>query len=102
MTQTPIIELDGLSKRFTKELDMAEKTARLLGSSVAPQTVHAVDNVSFRINTGEVMGLVGESGCGKSTLGRMVAGLLTPSEAGSCFTARMSRKCRAQRPVRRR
>jgi peptide/nickel transport system ATP-binding protein len=44
--------------------------------------VHAVDDVSFSVNEGEVVGLVGESGCGKSTLGRMVAGIL-PSSAGA-------------------
>lgn len=37
--------------------------------------LHAVDNVSFSIERGTTMGLVGESGCGKSTIGRLIAGL---------------------------
>ncbi len=69
-----------MSKRFSKDLDIAERTARKLGAKIAPVTVHAVDNVSLDIRRGEVLGLVGESGCGKSTLGRMVAGLAAPSD----------------------
>lgn len=42
----------------------------------AAGTVHAVDDVSFAINEGETMGLVGESGCGKTTLGRTCIHLL--------------------------
>jgi peptide/nickel transport system ATP-binding protein len=39
-----------------------------------------VDRVNLAVDTGEVVGLVGESGCGKSTIGRIVAGTLSPSD----------------------
>lgn len=42
--------------------------------------LHAVDDVSFSINKGETLGLVGESGCGKSTTGRVVLRLLEATE----------------------
>jgi oligopeptide/dipeptide ABC transporter ATP-binding protein len=42
--------------------------------------VYAVDGVSFHINQGETLGLVGESGCGKSTVGRTVLRLLDPTD----------------------
>lgn len=43
---------------------------------VSKGLLHAVDDVSFYINSGETLGLVGESGCGKSTTGRTIIRLL--------------------------
>ncbi|MEM7021347.1 MAG: oligopeptide/dipeptide ABC transporter ATP-binding protein [Pseudomonadota bacterium] len=85
---TPIIEIDGISRRFVKHLDLAGKIARALGSDLREETVHAVDGVRLTIEPGEVVGLVGESGCGKSTLGRIVAGILPPSEGTILFKGR--------------
>ena len=82
---TPILELRDVTKRFVKTLDLAEKLANLVGANVREEVVRAVDQVSFVVGEGEVLGLAGESGCGKSTLGRMVAGIMTPSEGSILY-----------------
>ncbi len=76
----PLLELRGVSKRFTRKLDFAGRVARALGSRVSDTTVHALDRVDLQVMPGEVVGLVGESGCGKSTLGRIVSRVFPPSD----------------------
>ena len=44
-----------------------------------PRLLHAVDGVSFEIEKGKTLALVGESGCGKSTVARLLVGLYDPA-----------------------
>jgi oligopeptide transport system ATP-binding protein len=64
---TPLLRVDNLVKHFPVRRGFFGR---------ASATVHAVDGVSFELQAGETMALVGESGCGKSTVGRLVLRLL--------------------------
>jgi ABC-type oligopeptide transport system ATPase subunit len=52
---------------------------------VKGEKLRAIDGVSFTINEGETMGLVGESGCGKSTVGNVLIQLLSPTSGSVLF-----------------
>ncbi|KAA9008824.1 ABC transporter ATP-binding protein [Histidinibacterium aquaticum] len=75
----PVLSVRGLGRRFGSEGDFVARGLRKLGLAPPASVVQAVEDVSFDLYPGEVLGVVGESGCGKSTLGRMVAGLLEPT-----------------------
>ena len=58
--------------------------------------LHAVDDVSFSIERGRTLGVVGESGCGKSTLGRVVLGLLDATSGEVWFDGRNITGCKGR------
>lgn len=70
MTQAPILKVEGLTKHFPVQHG-------LFGSEKS--VVRAVDQVSFSLEHGKTLALVGESGCGKTTLARMLLKLLEPT-----------------------
>jgi peptide/nickel transport system ATP-binding protein len=74
------VRLAEVGRHFSPTITIGERIAAKLGSKIEKRSVRAVDSVNLDIILGQAMGLVGESGCGKSTLGRIVAGILPPSE----------------------
>ena len=76
MAETPLLQVKNLKKYFPIR-------GGLFSREVA--RVHAVDDVSFTIEKGETMGLVGESGCGKSTTGRCILRLIEPTSGEVTF-----------------
>ncbi len=83
----PILKIENVSKVFGGGGDPVARGLAKLGLARPRPGVRAVDGVSFEVQRGEVVGVVGESGCGKSTLGRMVAGLLPPTSGRVVTTA---------------
>ena len=68
-----------------KEFDVSKPWLNRVIEGQDKQILKAVDGVSFTINRGETLSLVGESGCGKSTVARLVCGLYTPSRGSIHF-----------------
>ena len=71
----PLLRVEGLSKTFGLRRTIAERIAR-----TQVQPFRAVDDVSFTLNRGEILGLAGESGSGKTTLARCIIRLVEPDE----------------------
>jgi len=76
VNQEPLLKVNELKKYFPIKRGFLKKVVGY---------VKAVDNLSFYINEGETLGLVGESGCGKTTAGRSILRAINPSSGEILF-----------------
>ena len=74
VNQRPLLEVKGLKQYFSINTGLFRSTQ-----------LKAVDGVSFHIDKGETLGMVGESGCGKTTVGRSLMHLYTPTAGEVLF-----------------
>jgi peptide/nickel transport system ATP-binding protein len=94
-----LVEVHDLAKTF----DVSMPWLNRIVERKPRQFVHAVDGVSFSIERGKTLALVGESGCGKSTVARLLVGLYPPTQGRVSFdgvdtaTAFRSPQARAMR-----
>jgi peptide/nickel transport system ATP-binding protein len=77
----PLIEVRDLARDF----DVSRPWLNRVIEHSPRQILRAVDGVSFTIERGETLSLVGESGCGKSTVARLICGLYTPTRGSILF-----------------
>ncbi len=73
------LEVNNLFKHYT------QRTKEKNRFGTVKKTVKAVDGISFKLMTGEVMGVIGESGCGKSTLAKLLTKLENPTQGEILF-----------------
>ena len=78
-TTTPVLEVRDLVKHFAGRRRLLVK---------APAPLRAVQGVSFEVQRGQALGIVGESGCGKSTLAKMIMGLHEPTSGSVLLEGR--------------
>jgi oligopeptide/dipeptide ABC transporter ATP-binding protein len=77
----PLVKLNNISKYYYVQKNFF---------STKKIEVRAVDGISFSINPGETLGLVGESSCGKTTLAKLILRLVTPTKGEIVFGSQIS------------
>ncbi len=101
ITTKPLVQVLDLAKTF----DVSAPWLNRVVERKPRQFVHAVDGVSFNIERGRTLALVGESGCGKSTVARLLVGLYEPTRGTVVFDGQatdLSRKAGELRTLRKR
>ena len=79
VSKRELIRVEGLTKHFPVRAGLFQRIVNF---------VRAVEDVSFTIQEGETLGLVGESGCGKTTVGRAMLRLIEPTSGSVTFEGR--------------
>lgn len=74
-----MIEANNISKIFIKDEAKKQKKFKLFSKEVTKVEFYALNNVSFAVDSGEIVGILGPNGAGKTTLLRIISGLMKPT-----------------------
>src|SRR5699024_10363007 len=85
--ETPLLKVEHLKTYFPI-------SKKLIGK---PSYLRAVDDVSFSLNKGETLGIVGESGCGKSTLGNSIIRMVEPTDGDVYYLGKNMTRIKAKK-----
>ena len=85
MSTAPRKQALGVAHDLARSFDVSAPWLNRMIERKPRQLLHAVDGVSFEIEKGKTLALVGESGCGKSTVARLLVGLYEPTRGGLTF-----------------
>jgi lipopolysaccharide transport system ATP-binding protein len=99
MSEEPLIRVDGIAKKFCRHLKRSlwyglqdvsrEMRGKKRTDQLRTDEFWAIDDVSFEVKRGEIMGLVGHNGCGKTTMLRLINGLLLPDRGSVTIRGRV-------------
>lgn len=91
---TQILSCDNLSVRYVagdiREIGLKEYVIKRLTGKYTVREFCAVEGVTFSINRGDMLGIIGTNGAGKSTLLKAISGVLTPSAGKLCCFGRIA------------
>lgn len=79
-----ILVVKNLCKKFNVEKSLTKRITEFFHEKKEKETITALNNVSFTVNEGEILGILGESGSGKSTLARVLMGIY-PADSGKAY-----------------
>ena len=78
-----ILKVENLTKTFLVEKSLSKRIQQFFTHEKA-EKIYALNNISFSLKNGEILGILGESGSGKYTLARVLMGIFKP-DSGSAF-----------------
>jgi lipopolysaccharide transport system ATP-binding protein len=85
-----MIKIEGVSKKFKLYRSPADRLREIIFRKQFHKDFIALDNISFEVGTGEILGIIGQNGAGKSTLLKILSGIVIPDSGTIRITGKVT------------